>query len=296
MINNPLVSCIIPSYKRSITLRRSIDSVLSQTYKNVEVLVVDDNIPDDEYSKTLSKIIDEYYYDTRVKIVSQVKHINGAEARNAGVRAANGEYVAFLDDDDEWFPNKLELQIQIMESDNTIDGVAGGTTLWKDGIEISKWRPIRTSEDNMQFRVLTRDIRFATSSFLCKKTSFLEMGGFDVSLIRSQDLQLFTDFLTNHRIYPLTYERTTKMNVEDSSNRLDAVKLAKNKKDFFNSIASVMADYPKSVQVRIRSAHHYEVAFIAIKEGKYLFAFKHILLGLMSLASLKDLYKRIKER
>lgn len=295
-MNKGLVSCIIPSYKRSETLQRAINSVLAQTYKELEVIVVDDNINGDEYCVVLRSIIEEYKYDNRVRLVTQHEHINGAEARNAGVRAAQGKWIAFLDDDDEWHPKKLEMQVQIMQSDDTIDGVAGGTTLWKDGKEISKWMPERLSEENLQFKVMIRDVRFATSSFICKKSAFEEMGGFDVNLKRSQDLQLFTDFLTNHRIFPLTYERTTKMNVEDASNRLDSRKLAINKECFFKSIDPVMKRYPLSIQRRIRSAHYYEVAFVALKEKKYLFALKHILYGLKSPASLHDLYKRYKER
>ena len=91
MNDNTLVSCVIPSYKRADTLRRAIDSVLAQTHKELEVLVVDDNIAGDEYSNALRKIIEEYKDDGRVKLVTQPKHINGAEARNAGVRASHGD-------------------------------------------------------------------------------------------------------------------------------------------------------------------------------------------------------------
>ena len=112
----PLISCVIPSYKRADTLRRAINSVLAQTYCNMEVLVVDDNIAGDEYSKTLHEIIDEYKNDSRVRLVTQPMHINGAEARNAGIRAAQGEFIAFLDDDDEWLPTKLEKQMEILKT------------------------------------------------------------------------------------------------------------------------------------------------------------------------------------
>ena len=76
---------------------RAIDSVLAQTYNNLEVLVVDDNIPGDEYSKEVKKKIDRYKKDKRIKLIIQKQHINGAVARNMGIRNAKGEYVAFLD-------------------------------------------------------------------------------------------------------------------------------------------------------------------------------------------------------
>lgn len=86
-----MISCVIPSYKRSDTLRRAIDSVLAQTYTDLEVLVVDDNEQGDEYSKVLRGIV-ESYNDQRVKLVCQPRHINGAEARNAGVRFCQRVY------------------------------------------------------------------------------------------------------------------------------------------------------------------------------------------------------------
>ena len=117
-----LVSCVIPSYKRADTLRRAVDSVLAQTYNNMEVLVVDDNIAGDEFSNALHNIIDEYKDDSRVRLVTQPKHINGAEARNAGIRAAKGEWIAFLDDDDEWLPTKIEKQMAALEQHPEIAG------------------------------------------------------------------------------------------------------------------------------------------------------------------------------
>lgn len=293
---NSIVSCVIPSYKRADTLRRAIDSVLAQTYEELEVLVVDDNIAGDEYCASLRQIIDEYKEDSRVRLVTQPMHINGAEARNAGVRAAHGDYIAFLDDDDEWLPTKIENQMKVMLSDNTIDGIAGGATLWAGGKEVSKWQPKKISEIGLQQKVLIREVRFATSTFLCKKKAFEEMQGFNPSLKRSQDLQLFADFLSHHRIYPMTDIKTTKMHTDSAINRLDSKKLSKNKKEFFTAISEVMDSYTTSQRRRIKSAHYYEIAFIAAKEKKYFFALRHILMGLKSPSSLIDLYRRFRER
>ena len=104
-----MVSCIIPTYRRSDSLIKAINSVLAQTYKNIEVIVVDDNDPDDKYSimvqDKLATIKDE-----RLRYIKQERHKNGAAARNTGIKASRGEYIAFLDDD-EWLPEKLEMQI-----------------------------------------------------------------------------------------------------------------------------------------------------------------------------------------
>lgn len=291
-----LVSCIIPSYKRADTLKRAIDSILAQTYKNIEILVVDDNIPGDEYSIALREKVNSYDKNCRVKLITQPKHINGAEARNAGVRAAKGEYIAFLDDDDEWLPDKTEKQMAILLSDPELGGVAGGVTLWKNGVEFTSLSNETIREKDLLYKVLIREIGLATSSFLCKKYAYEDIGGFDISLIRSQDLQLFACFLSKFRIFPITNFKTVKMHVESSINRLGERGLAKNKEDFFSSIKDVLDNFSVVTQRRIKSAHYYEVAFVAIRNKSYLFAVKYILKALVSPMSIVDLYRRYRKR
>jgi Glycosyltransferases, probably involved in cell wall biogenesis len=295
-LDNKLVSCIIPSYKRAETLRRAINSALAQTYKDIEVLVVDDNIAGDEYSLALQQIIDEYKDDNRVILISQPKHINGAEARNAGVRAAKGYYIAFLDDDDEWLSDKIERQVKIMDSDPELGGVAGGATFWKGDTEVTSLPGIKIADEDLLLMVLLRKVGLATSTFLCKKYAFEAMGGFDTGLIRSQDLQLFSDFIARYRVRAALDVRTTKMYIESAINRLNSEKLAKNKEDFFNSISSVLKKFNASTQRRIKSANYYEVAFCALKERNYQFVLKYFLMGFRSIPSIADLYSRTKRR
>lgn len=290
-----LVSCIIPSYKRADTLKRAIDSVLAQTYKNIEILVVDDNVSGDEYSIALKDMVLSYHND-KVKLITQERHINGAAARNAGVKSSSGDYIAFLDDDDEWFPDKVERQLRILQSNNEYAGIAGGAVEYRDGKEISHLPSKPITEDNLLFKVLIREVGLTTCSFLCKKCAFIEMGGFDPNLIRSQDLQLFADFLYKFRIYPIWDFKTVKVHVEDSNNRLCAEKLAANKEAYFCSIDKVMQSFPKKTQRRIKSAHYYEIAYVATKERNYSLALKYIFKGLASITSLKDLFVRYMSR
>ncbi len=296
MKERPLVSCIIPSYKRSDTLLRAIDSALNQTYNKIEVLVVDDNIQGDEYCIALREILRHYKDQPRVRLVTQEKHINGAEARNAGVRASEADFIAFLDDDDEWLPDKIEYQMNILESDPGLGGVAGGATLWEGDKEVSHLPQKRISEDNLLLKVLIRDVRFATSTFLCRKEAFNAVGGFDIQLIRSQDLQLFADFLFKYRIYPIWDKRTTKMYIESNINRLDSHKLSINKNAFFESIADVINSYTSNEQRRIKSAHFYEIALVAFRERKILFGIKYLFKGFKSPRSIIDLISRYIDR
>lgn len=104
------VSVIIPTYNRVDVLRRAIDSVLAQTYEDIELLVVDDGSTDGTKSLVTG------YDDPRVVYVPHRTNRGASVARNTGIDRAKGEYMAFLDSDDEWRPEKLEKQVALLES------------------------------------------------------------------------------------------------------------------------------------------------------------------------------------
>ena len=86
-----LVSVVIPTYKRSDTLSRAIESALNQTYQKIEVIIVDDNEKGSLESKKVQEVLQKY--NNRVMYINPEKHINGAVARNYGIKKANGDYI-----------------------------------------------------------------------------------------------------------------------------------------------------------------------------------------------------------
>ena len=104
MMHLPLVSVVIPTYNSSETILSCINSVFSQTYNNIEIIVVDDGSTDTTI-KLLSDLI--IGHEEKIKLVTQV-NAGPSCARNNGISHAKGEYIAFLDSDDEWYPNKIE--------------------------------------------------------------------------------------------------------------------------------------------------------------------------------------------
>ena len=106
-----LISVVIPTYSRNATLKNAIESVLAQTYQNFEILVVDDNPPDSEWRKSTQELMKEYEENPKIRYIRNVRNLGGAGARNEGIKEAKGEYIAFLDDDDEYLPQKLEKQL-----------------------------------------------------------------------------------------------------------------------------------------------------------------------------------------
>ncbi|MEL6458329.1 MAG: glycosyltransferase family 2 protein [Cyanobacteria bacterium J06621_15] len=110
---NKKVSVIIPLYNADKYIERTLKSVLNQTYQNIEVIIVDDESPDDSVQ------ICQKFTDPRVRIIHQ-ENRGLAGSRNTGIRHASGEYLAFMDADDIWLPEKLEKHIAHLESNSEV--------------------------------------------------------------------------------------------------------------------------------------------------------------------------------
>lgn len=290
---NKLVSCVIPSYKRADTLKRAINSVLAQTYKEIEVLVVDDNIAGDEYSVTLHQIIESYNGDPRVILVTQPKHINGAEARNAGVRASHGEYIAFLDDDDEWLPEKIEKQMKALSDNPVCMGVSCLYNEFMNGELVHSCPPYNT--ENMNMKVFSRQVAVFTSTVLLNKEKLMEFGAFNNKLKRHQDLQLLLDFTSRNKM-TVVCEYLVKLHLDSGINRPNLERFIQIKKDFFAAMEPLFNKYSKSEQKLIKSAHCYEIVFSALKAKNIPVALKYVLKAGFRPAAIKMLMQRMKDR
>lgn len=108
-----LVSVVIPTYSRNDALERAINCILKQTHQNLDIIVVDDNPPESEYRSSTEKIMEKYASESRIRYIQNPQNLGGSGARNQGIKAAKGEYIAFLDDDDEYYPEKIEKQLQV---------------------------------------------------------------------------------------------------------------------------------------------------------------------------------------
>lgn len=288
-----LVSVIIPSYKRAETLERAINSVLAQTYKNIEVIVVDDNIAGDEYSIALRKIIEKYSGDSRVILVTQPKHINGAEARNAGLRASHGEWIAYLDDDDEWLPTKLEKQMRVLSEHTDCMGVSCLYNEYMNGELVHSCPPYNT--DDIAMKIFSRQVAVFTSTVLLNKDKLIEFGAFNNSLKRHQDLQLLLDFTSRNKMTVLP-EYLVKLHLDSGINRPSLERIVEIKKDFFNAMNPLFQTYSSHNQRLIRNAHYYEIVFAAIKERNLSIAIKYLFKAGISPTSIKMLMQRFRDR
>jgi glycosyltransferase involved in cell wall biosynthesis len=118
--NGSLVSVVIPTHNRAGLLARAVRSVLEQTYCHFELLVVDDASTDDT-EKTMGR-----FCDGRIRYIKHLECRGGSAARNTGIAQARGDFIAFLDDDDEWLPDKLALQMARFRENPRIGAVYTG--------------------------------------------------------------------------------------------------------------------------------------------------------------------------
>ena len=170
---NNLVSIITPSYNSSRFIEECVGSVLSQTYVNWEMLIVDD------YSADNSLQILKKYNDKRIQLIELDKNVGASESRNVAIRKAKGKYIAFLDSDDLWEPQKLEKQISFMEKEDV-------------AFSFSTYQPI--SDDDSKLYSIIHAPKIVTYSSYLKKTIIgcltviidrEKTGGFEMPNIRS---------------------------------------------------------------------------------------------------------------
>ena len=178
-------------------LRRSLNSVISQTYENFQVIVVDSNI-----DPNISCVISEYIGSLN-QMKLQLIRLPGASnnlARNTGFQASRGDYVAFLDDDDEWAPDKLEKQLKLFEKNTSI--VYSNYYITNDKGEKNLFFSNTLKKDNLKVEILGENVIGCTSMPLISSKAFIEVGGFDESFKANQDWDLWIRILQkNNAVY-----------------------------------------------------------------------------------------------
>lgn len=189
----PRVSVVIPTHDRATVLPRALNSVLSQTYSDLEVLVVDDHSADE------TGLVVGAYTDQRVRYLEQDQNLNGvAAARNLGLRKAVGEFVAFLDDDDEWLPEKLAKQIPLFDSDARVGLVYAGAV----NIYSEERSAVRVAEHRgyIYREMLVRNRIHGLSGVVIRRNLVREVGFFDETLPAIEDYDYWVRICRRHYV------------------------------------------------------------------------------------------------
>lgn len=180
------VSVVIPTHNRADLLPRAINSVLAQTEQDFEVIVVSDGSTDDT-EKVVKEIQNK---DNRVQFEHYSPGKGGNFARNEGIRLSQGVYVAFLDDDDEWVPNKLEKQLALMEQNSKMVLCYTGVHVIYVNEKI-EYSFLPKHEGDLSRVILLDNCIGSTSTPMVRKSVFEESGVFDNDLAALQDFDLW---------------------------------------------------------------------------------------------------------
>lgn len=195
MEQEPLISVIIPTYNREKTIDRAVDSVLKQTYSNLEVIVVDDGSSDrtEEIVKGIS--------DPRVRFYKLPQNGGAGHARNEGVKLAEGELIAFHDSDDVWRPEKLQRQMAYWQEHPKFSMVYCG---YLCHLENGKTKQVPGEEmeelEGDIFVPLLRRNTIGAPTILIKKNSFCKCGGFDIMMKSLEDWEFALRFAKQNKI------------------------------------------------------------------------------------------------
>lgn len=185
-----MISVIIPTYNRAQTIERSIKSVLNQTYRDIELIIVDDGSTDNTYD-VLKSINDE-----RMRYIYQENH-GACVARNNGINHAKGEYIAFQDSDDIWHKEKLERQVFAIENNKDVDIVCCRTRCkqldGKEFISLERRKGGIISIKDGPYGI-------STQTLLMKKSVASQIQ-FDENVTRYQDLDFLLTAIQSFNIY-----------------------------------------------------------------------------------------------
>jgi glycosyltransferase involved in cell wall biosynthesis len=192
----PLVSVIVPAFNAERFIAEAVTSILAQTWRNVECLVVDDGSRDGT-PKLVEEIISRG--EPRLRLLRGA-NTGVAAARNRGVAASNGDFVAFLDADDLWLPRKLERQIDVMRAEPSLGAVYTGLHLIDEyGWFIGRMRPPGRAEAMRNTFLLKRPY-VSIITALIPRAIFDDLGGFDERLSTSADFDLACRLMLRHEV------------------------------------------------------------------------------------------------
>lgn len=275
----PLVSIIIPTYGRSKTLIRALKSVQNQTYKNMEIIVVDDNGANTENQINTSQIVNKYLEaDNRIRYLYHETNLNGSAARNTGIDNSNGEYICFLDDDDEFEIDKISSQYnKLNELGNDWLGCYTGHTRYfvEDDNSTKIYRPRK--EGNILQDVLTFKIDHVSGSSLMIKRKVINSDTrWNESLIRHQDYEFMAKIASQGKIAVIS-EPKVNIYVHKGSNRQKEFKdIEKTRFEYLRHVKPLIEKLNQDEINEVYFQNYYWLFKQSLKHNKILKVFNYI--------------------
>lgn len=266
-----MITIITPTYNRAQYLGQAVNSVIAQTFTDWELFVIDDNKPDSGARKATTDVM-SHYTDPRIHYIQNEKNMGGAGARNVGISQAKGEYIAFLDDDDMYLPDRLKVQVEaMMANDWEVSVMDGATFQYETGEPVSErhqhlWDGMTNDElirSHLMYHIS------GTNSFMFRTDFIRKIGGFDIvpSCQEYILMQKALDAKPRFGYLPVTLIKNFQHKGDQISTgpkKLAGQKmLIENKKKYFHLLT-------RAERRQVLCRHHGVLFFVYFKMNKYL--------------------------
>lgn len=270
----PLVSIIIPTYKRDVPMiSRAINSIINQTYKNIEIIVIDDSPADYENRERVKAYINDLHFD-RLIYRQNVKNMGGSLSRNEGIRCSNGKYITFLDDDDEYLPCKIKKQVEFM-MERELDLSFSKLVMYDDSGHVVDYRSfddIESFDNKYLLKYHLKKHMTGTPTFMFLAEKLKSIGGFDDAKM-GQEFYLMLKAIENNLVIGYLPECDIKVykhsegGISSGKNKIIGENaLFEYKKKYFHLLSHDDIDFIKF--------RHWAVMVVAYKRNHmYLYAF-----------------------
>ena len=199
-MEQPLVSVIIPTYNRPVYLDRCINSVVSQTYKSLEIIIVDDNDPETKARTETEQLMEKYKNNSIITYIKHNINRNGSAARNTGWKASRGKYITFVDDDDIILPRKIEMQVKCLEElDESWGACYTGYIIHRQN-GVTQVSTEDRQGDCYIFGLMRTMYMGSGSNLFIRKAVVDQISGYDESFLRNQDIEFLARVLENYKL------------------------------------------------------------------------------------------------
>lgn len=250
------VSVIITTYKADDCLSNAINSVLEQTYSNIEIIVVDDNNPETDGRKFTEDLMQKYADNKTVHYIKHEKNKNGAAARNTGLTIATGDYIAFLDDDDYYYPDRIEKCVRTLNLKDNYNAVYTSVEVYRNG-KLMKTRIAEKSGKLWKDLLLNEGMLGTGSNIFLRKTPYVTNETFDERFLRYQDVEYMLRFLRNNAIVAVD-EVLVRKNIRGvtTTNIPEYVKYKRNKELIFAKFNELILELSDDEKKRFYEYHY----------------------------------------
>lgn len=262
------VSVIIPTYGMPCFLEKSIKSVLGQTFKDLELIIVDDNNPNTSERRATEDLVCKIQRnDTRIKYIKHSSNKNGAVARNTGFAVAQGKYISLLDSDDEYMSDRLQKCYEVMEQmPSSVGGVYTGCEFRRSGKTYLKYTDVE--DGNFLVDTLACKFMFCTgSNIFVRKSVVDELNGFDGAFLRHQDYEFLVRVFERYSLKAIPEILVIKNN--ENFNLPNLEKLVAIKMQYLEKFKYIIDTLPQKDVDCIMHGNYINIAENAMAQNNY---------------------------